>query len=95
MKWAGNPTAPGGAYRMVNLSAPPGEAMSIRTAARSRGRVTSRRLGRFPLPGPSRTYEVSAGGASGRSGQVIYDQCGRLTRVVIADAEDAERPRGG
>jgi hypothetical protein len=35
----------------------------------------SERPGAATRPGPSRTYEVSAGGASGRSGQVIKDQC--------------------
>jgi hypothetical protein len=51
------------------------------------------RLGRFPRPGPSRTYGVSASGANGRSRQVLYDQRGRLIGVVVTDAEDARSVR--
>jgi hypothetical protein len=41
-------------------------------------------------PGPSRTYVRSAGGASGPTGQVLYNQGGRLVGVVGADAENAQ-----
>jgi hypothetical protein len=44
------------------------------------------RLERFPQPGPCRTYGTSAGGVSGRTSQVLYDQSGRLVGVVVTDA---------
>ena len=38
---------------------------------------------------------LGATGASGCSGQVLYDQRRRLIRVVVTDAEHAQRPLGG
>jgi hypothetical protein len=43
---------------------------------------------------PGRIYGTSGGAASGRSGHVLDDQHGRLIRVVVADAEDAQPPLG-
>jgi hypothetical protein len=42
-------------------------------------------------PAPRRTYEMSGGVASGRSGQLLYDQYRRLVGVVVAYAEHSKR----
>ena len=51
------------------------------------GRAAIRTPGRLPRP-PAlrRIYEASAGGASGRFGQVLYDQRGRLISIVVTGA---------
>jgi hypothetical protein len=46
-------------------------------------------------PGLLRTYAALARRASGRCGQVLDDQGGRLVGVVVADAEHAQRPLAG
>jgi hypothetical protein len=47
------------------------------------------------LTAPHRTYELSAGGASGPSGQVLKEQRQRLIAVVLTDTKYAQRPLGG
>jgi hypothetical protein len=45
-----------------------------------------------PEPAPTRTYDTSWRRARRSSGQVLNDQDGRLVGVIVANANDLERP---
>jgi hypothetical protein len=60
--------------------------------SRERGRVAIRNAKRFLQPGPTRTYETSARGATRSLGQVLNDEHRHPVRVVVAGYG---RRRGG
>ena len=73
------PLSSTGATHRGRSSSPPrtDRRTALRKNCELRGRVAIRTPWRLPrLPGPSRTYGTSAGGASGRSGQVLDDNTG-------------------